>query len=54
MELVPNIILNPGFHDDDVGISLEGHFERDENCNNRRATSATHTNHNSRVQPYRI
>lgn len=51
MELVPNIILNPGFHDEDSSIALDGHYERDENCNNRRAA---HTNNNSTVQPYRI
>lgn len=48
MELVPNIILNPGFDDDGV---VEGHYERDENCNNRRAM---HINNISTAQPYRI
>lgn len=51
MELVPNIILNPGFHDDDGGVGLDGHYERDENCNNRRSM---HTNNHHPVQPYRI
>lgn len=51
MELVPNIILNPGFHDEDGSIALDGHYDRDENCNNRRTA---HTNNNSTIQPYRI
>ncbi|KAJ4429421.1 hypothetical protein ANN_21590 [Periplaneta americana] len=48
IELVPNIILNPGYYDDDARTE---HIEPDENSNNQ---TTTRINNNTVVQPIRV
>nr|CAD7574712.1 unnamed protein product [Timema californicum] len=48
IELVPNIILNPGYYDDDARMER---IERDENSNDH---TTTRMNNNTIVQPMRV
>jgi hypothetical protein len=48
IELVPNIILNPGYYDDEARTER---IEPDENSNDR---TTTRMNNNTVVQPIRV
>lgn len=49
IELVPNIILNPGFYDAD--LQAERFYQLDENCNDQ---TPIRVNNNSVIQPIRL